>query len=504
MSDTAHLNARIAARWARRAVERMKRARHDIDELNVFPVPDGDTGTNLYDTVKSAYRAVEALTGQVTMHRVVEAMATGALRGARGNSGLILSVALRGVADALDGVAELDAPTFAGALELAAVRAGQAIAEPVHGTMVTVLHEMAAEARAQADAGADLLTQLAAVRERSQTALKETTGQLEVLANAQVVDAGSTGIVEMFDLLYLTAAGLQPPAQPTHYDRPQGVDMHGEVGLELVFWCAEQRDKTRAVTRALTKLGGHSIVVSWPKIHVHVADDSTALAVLVTCESLGIVQLRMEDLSAPGGSDVSVVGLTTGMGMLMNVALAEAVAVNTNVPGWIDHVEELVTDGAYALINGVPAAGGDLGTLAPPGSVISVSGPVALLSALAVFDPAVTPETTREEMAEAAAGTREGVVIRSHADGLFFSEDGQLRIASESAAEAIVALAGSCAQSAHHSDAATEIITLITGRELEVKDLEPVIAELKTTYPGVRVDVVEGLMPGVIAAVGCE
>ena len=95
MKDSARVNARLAARWARRAVERMKRRRHDIDEINVFPVPDGDTGTNMYDTVRSAYRAVEELTGTVTMHRVVDAMATGALRGARGNSGLILSVAFR-------------------------------------------------------------------------------------------------------------------------------------------------------------------------------------------------------------------------------------------------------------------------------------------------------------------------------------------------------------------------------------------------------------------------
>ncbi|PMC98876.1 DAK2 domain fusion protein YloV, partial [Brevibacterium paucivorans] len=91
----------MAARWAQQAVERLRRQRGSIDSINVFPVADGDTGSNMYATVKSAYRAVEAIDGPATLPRVVEAMAAGALRGARGNSGLILAVALRGVADEL-------------------------------------------------------------------------------------------------------------------------------------------------------------------------------------------------------------------------------------------------------------------------------------------------------------------------------------------------------------------------------------------------------------------
>ena len=77
---------RLAARWAQQAVERLRRQRGSIDSINVFPVADGDTGSNMYATVKSAYRAVEAIDGPATLPRVVEAMAAGALRGARGNS----------------------------------------------------------------------------------------------------------------------------------------------------------------------------------------------------------------------------------------------------------------------------------------------------------------------------------------------------------------------------------------------------------------------------------
>ena len=149
--EDVRINGRLAARWAKRTVDRLRRERGGINAINVFPVPDGDTGTNLYHTVRSAYRAVESLDGAVTLPDVIDAMATGAQRGARGNSGLILSVALRGVADALVGVEVPDSPAFAAALELAASRAREAIVAPVDGTMVTVLDAMADEARERAD-----------------------------------------------------------------------------------------------------------------------------------------------------------------------------------------------------------------------------------------------------------------------------------------------------------------------------------------------------------------
>ena len=210
MSNAISLNGRLAARWARRAVDRLRKERTEIDELNVFPVPDGDTGTNMYHTLRAAYLAVEELTGPVTLPHVVAALAAGAGRGARGNSGLILAVALQGVADALDGVTVATADAMATALETASDRARAAVARPVDGTMLTVLDAMATEARERADGGADLLEVIAAVRERSRSALRETTGQLTVLREAEVVDAGSTGIVELFDLLYATVTGRTP------------------------------------------------------------------------------------------------------------------------------------------------------------------------------------------------------------------------------------------------------------------------------------------------------
>lgn len=385
--DARNINGRLAARWARRTVERLRRERNAINAINVFPVPDGDTGSNLYHTVRSAYRAVETLRGTVTLGEVVGAMAAGALRGSRGNSGLILSVALRGVADALDGVTDLDAPTFAGALELAAARARTAVADPVAGTMLTVLETMAEEARTQADAGSGLVELIGAVRETSQRALLETTGQLPALSEANVVDAGSSGIVELFDLLYLTVTGEDPVDSPALHaaqlggasgtgasgaegtepaggtgsaadetaeaSASAGALLHtGEQGFELVFYVAERRDRTHRVKKALTAAGGDSIVVSWPMIHVHVPGEEAALEALRACADLGIDRLRVEDLSVRGGRSPAstVIAVCSGVGMLFACALQDAHAVNADGAAVTAQIDELIGDAEAPVI----------------------------------------------------------------------------------------------------------------------------------------------------------
>ena len=326
--NSMRLGGLLAARWARQAVDRMRRQRNSIDSINVFPVADGDTGSNMYATVKSAYSAVEALDGSATLPQVVEAMAAGALRGARGNSGLILAVALRGVADELgqaqlaDG--SLTPDRFASAIELAAQRAQDAIAEPTHGTMLTVLHAMAETARAQADRGAGLVEQIEAVRACSIAALRDTTGQLDVLGQAQVVDAGATGIVEIFDLLYLTVTGgaVGEAASPTanltavppkvtsgelgcrpHEDGAASARGAGAAGqaaagadtLELVFTLSDSKDRTRPLKRILAKADARSVVISWPMVHVHVKNEDHALRVLREVEQYGLCLLYTSD-----------------------------------------------------------------------------------------------------------------------------------------------------------------------------------------------------------------
>uniref|UniRef100_UPI001409763B DAK2 domain-containing protein n=1 Tax=Streptomyces sp. YIM 98790 TaxID=2689077 RepID=UPI001409763B len=151
------LNADAVRRWCRFALDALGRAREEIDAINVYPVADGDTGTNLYLTVESAAQAVEAAAAAgPSLAQASRAMAHGALIGARGNSGTILAQLLRGMAESF---AERDGPADAGtlrrALDRAASSAYQAVAHPVEGTMLTVAAAAAEAARAAGTAGAD-------------------------------------------------------------------------------------------------------------------------------------------------------------------------------------------------------------------------------------------------------------------------------------------------------------------------------------------------------------
>ncbi|MGR4852962.1 DAK2 domain-containing protein [Streptomyces sp. LARHCF252] len=206
--------------WCGLALETLGRAREEIDAINVYPVADGDTGTNLYLTVESAVAAVEAVfAGHAagsgsegpTLADAVRAMAHGALIGARGNSGTILAQLLRGMAQVLadDEAAHADGQGLRLALRHAADSARQAVAHPVEGTVLTV-----ASAAADAADGAegDCGKVARAAYEGARTALAATPGQLPVLERAGVVDAGGRGLVAVLGALVETFTGEMPRA----------------------------------------------------------------------------------------------------------------------------------------------------------------------------------------------------------------------------------------------------------------------------------------------------
>ena len=208
--------------WCSRALAALGRAREEIDAINVYPVADGDTGTNLYLTVESAVGAVEAAfagheagtraAAGPTLADAVRAMAHGALIGARGNSGTILAQLLRGMAQVLatDGeTAHTDGRGLGLALRHAADSARQAVAHPVEGTILTVA-SAAADAATAAEGEADCATVARAAYEGARTALAATPGQLAVLERAGVVDAGGRGLVAVLGALVETFTGETP------------------------------------------------------------------------------------------------------------------------------------------------------------------------------------------------------------------------------------------------------------------------------------------------------
>ena len=182
--------------------------RATVDELNVFPVPDGDTGTNMFMTVSSALREVNAC-GSLLIDEIALAFSKGALKGARGNSGVISSQIFKGFSVALSGKAELTAKTFADCLQKGAEIAYGAVTKPKEGTILTVIRVMAetATSLAKSRRKSEFDEFFKKVLDAGEEILQKTPEMLPVLAKAGVVDAGGRGLLTIFDGMYRTLVG---------------------------------------------------------------------------------------------------------------------------------------------------------------------------------------------------------------------------------------------------------------------------------------------------------
>jgi len=192
----------------------LRRHQQAINRLNVYPVPDGDTGTNMALTLEAVVSEIEALDAGAGMPEVCSAVAHGSLMGARGNSGVILSQILRGVADRIGPGPAVDPPALAEALVTASDLAHRAVVRPVEGTILTVARAAGEGAKAGLDGGGSLLAVVEAARAAAADALAKTPTMLEALARAGVVDAGGAGYLLFLDVLAFVVDGRPVPDPP--------------------------------------------------------------------------------------------------------------------------------------------------------------------------------------------------------------------------------------------------------------------------------------------------
>lgn len=176
----------------------LEKNKQTIDALNVFPVPDGDTGTNMYMTMQSAVRELQKLPENANVSEVADALSMGALRGARGNSGVILSQLFRGFSKALKGADTMDAVHFSDALTKGSEAAYKAVMRPKEGTILTVSRVIAESVATLAKNGANVYRLMDAVLESGEKALLQTPEQLPVLKEAGVVDSGGKGLLTIY------------------------------------------------------------------------------------------------------------------------------------------------------------------------------------------------------------------------------------------------------------------------------------------------------------------
>ncbi len=274
----------------------LEASRRRIDDLNVYPVPDGDTGTNLALTVRAVREALDQLEDD-DRERLAREIARAALMGARGNSGVILSQIVRGFAEVLGQAGAIDAPTLARAFRSASDAAYRAVRKPVEGTMLTVIRELAEEAEAQASVDLPVGDLLRALVHRGEETLARTPQYLEILREAGVVDAGGAGLLELVRGLAAGVTGEQLAGPTADLEQVSFDAVHQELSRYrycTVFVVEGQGLDATAMEHELERLGDSLMVVGDStalKVHVHTDDPGAALSLGVAHGALEGVEI---------------------------------------------------------------------------------------------------------------------------------------------------------------------------------------------------------------------
>ncbi len=285
----------------------LEQHRDAIDRLNVFPVPDGDTGKNMAATMRAATSAVADVT-DTNVAVVAQKLSQGALRGARGNSGNILAQILVGIATSLEKNTTFTARDFAAALQNASQAAYNAVVKPVEGTILTVIRESAQAAQTAAErAGCDLTMLMQEVVSHARQTVARTPDLLPILKQAGVVDAGGQGLATIFEgfLRYTRGEQIQAPRiddlDPQFEEVHRGiVSIDEEFGYEVVFLLHGENLNIPQIREAITAMGGVSTVIAGDgklvKVHTHTQTPGKILDYGVTLGSLD--DINIENLQA--------------------------------------------------------------------------------------------------------------------------------------------------------------------------------------------------------------
>jgi uncharacterized protein len=448
----------LLLRWCDLTLTGLGAAREEIDALNVYPVPDGDTGTNLYLTFEAARTALVE-SRPASLVEALTVFANGALVGARGNSGVILSQLLRAGADQLlRGDPHEPGRLLADTITLAARAAYAAVATPVEGTILSVARAASdAAQRALADAPDELAGQMAhvitAAAAAAREALQRTPDQLETLRLAGVVDAGGRGLCVVFDAAEEAFTGRRPAVSPSRRPLPlpspvaplAGRETPAGPAYEVMYLLDAEEAAVNGLRRALGGLGESLVVVGgdglW-NVHVHV--DDVGAAVEAGIEAGRPYRVRVTHLvehhdatgpcGAPGSPPAAhrrgVVAVSAGPGLAELFAEAGAAVVEAG-PGRrcstsdilaaihetsSDSVIILPNDAAtVAVAEAAARAARESGVRA---AVIPSRAQVQGLAALAVHEPGRSFDDDVVHMTSAAGQARDGAVTIALRDAM--------------------------------------------------------------------------------------
>lgn len=500
--------------------------RQRIDDLNVYPVPDGDTGTNLTLTLRAVCAALETIDAndRPTLAREVT---RAALMGARGNSGVIFSQIARGFAEVVGGAEEIDAAVLARAFRSASDAAYRAVRRPVEGTMLTVVRELAEEAEARAAPGLPVADLLEALVARGEAAVARTPEQLAVLREAGVVDAGGAGLLEIVRGLHAAVAGLPVP-EPAAREELGFEAAHQELSRFrycTVFVVEGAGLELEALERELEALGDSLLVVGDSnalKVHVHTDDPGAALALGTAAgviEGVEIANMHRQTAAREGrllelvpvqadGMLTGVVAVVAGAGnrrLFQSLGAARIVeGGQTMNPPTADIVAAIDSlDAPEALIlpnnaNVILSSEQALLLALKPARVVPTRSMQAGLAAMVAYDPSLALAENADAMTEAVAAVATGAVTVA-------SRDVELDGLSVSKGDFLGLLEGDPVAGGTDFDevawAVVErllaeprgVMTLLAGEEEPA--LDTLISRLADSHPDVELDVQAGGQP---------
>ena len=480
------LTPALMRQWALAAAEALAEHAQQINDLNVFPVPDADTGTNSSLTFQAGLTALEELPPDADLATIARVMGRAAAFGARGNSGVILSQMLRGILDtAVQPNTPIDATAMAQVLRSVADAGREAVADPRDGTMLSVAADAATAAQTAAQLGANLAQVCVAAADAARASLIDTPNHLAELAEAGVVDAGGRAVVVVLDALAEVVTGVVRP-EWTAPVLARSCDLaalraaYTGPAYEVMYVLSAHARDVADVQSQLVNLGDSLAVVGgdgvW-NVHVHVDDPASAIAIGRAAGELHNV--RVSYLLGAAAADVQLV--TVGVdGELAGLAreMGAVVLDGTNPENARAQLIAEVKDAAAVLLLCLGAAAG----AKPPWwretgfdadvAVVACTHAAQVVAALAVADTSATLADMAVAMSEAAAAMNCGSVSSASA-GASWSLPGWKSGVAESTAAAFTHVVTMLVT----TDVEAVTVVLDTHCDLQVDDITAVIAD---------------------------
>ncbi len=508
--------------------------RDTVDLLNVFPVPDGDTGTNMYLTLLSAVKEGEKVQDK-PLGKVARAISTGSLMGARGNSGVILSQIFRGMARVLDGKNEANAIDVAMALKAGSDTAYEAVMKPVEGTILTVIREVAKASEEEARKNGDIVATLLAGIRAGYITLEKTPMMLPILKEAGVVDAGGKGLL-LFLEGTLQGLAIEKDIELSSYEparADESSDKTGMVSLELEFqYCTEvlvrgsgldisdMRDHLAPLGDSMLVVGDEEIV----KVHIH---SNHPGKVLETCLQWGqltdikinnmleeaherLLNMESPDETINNHKSIGLVAVAAGAGLVtilkslgVDIVVEGGQTMNPSTQDLLDACNQVNADAVILLPNNsniIMAAEQVVQLTDKQVVVVPTRSVMQAIAALMSYQPEGNLDEVVQNMTEQYGEVKYAEVTHAVRDssmnGLHIKEgdiigliEDKIELATDSTAETVKQLLGKMV----NED--SSLITLYYGEEIEVAQVEAMKAELEEIYPECEVELYWGGQP---------